>query len=146
MRFQLKPLPYGFGALEPHLSSATLETHYTKHHAGYMEKLAKALESSPMAALDLEEIVMRSSKDAAQVTVFHNAAQVLNHDLYWASMTPGGGGVPSDAGLRAALDAAFGSFAEFREQFVKTAEDLFGSGWCGSSLIRRSRAPWRSRG
>jgi Fe-Mn family superoxide dismutase len=129
MKFELPDLPYGYDALAPHLSAATLETHHTKHHAGYLKKLEKAIGATSWADLDLEEIVTRSARDAAKIAVFHNAAQVLNHNLYWTSMSPTGGGDPRDASLRSALESAFGSLGQLRDRFVSAAENLFGSGY-----------------
>jgi Fe-Mn family superoxide dismutase len=123
VKFELSPLPYPKDALEPALSARTLQYHYEKHHRGYMNKLAKALEGKPLAEKSLEEII-RSAKGS----LFNHAAQVWNHDFYWRSMTPNGGGRPSGE-LAAAIERDFGSFEDWKQRFAEAANDEFGSGW-----------------
>jgi Fe-Mn family superoxide dismutase len=117
------PLPYAKDALEPHISARTLEFHYEKHHRGYFEKLRKAVEGTPEARRSLEDLILDAEGD-----LFNNAAQVWNHDFYWRSMRPGGGGEPPHA-LRDVLANRFGSFEAFRQQFAEAATGEFGSGW-----------------
>jgi Fe-Mn family superoxide dismutase len=123
MRFDLAPLPYATDALEPHLGAETLEIHYGKHHRGYLEKLRKAIQGTPEAERSLEELIRISSGD-----VFNNAAQIWNHDFYWQSLRPDGGGEPRGE-LLAGIEAAFGSFSDFRKAFAEAAIGEFGSGW-----------------
>lgn len=124
MAFELPPLPYADNALEPHISARTLSFHYGKHHMGYLTKLNAAVEAdASLQGKDLETLVKTTSGG-----VFNNAAQVWNHTFYWNSMSPQGGGAPSGA-LAAAIDAAFGSFDAFKEQFSAAAGGQFGSGW-----------------
>lgn len=123
MKFELDPLPYAKNALAPHLSEETLTFHYEKHHSTYMTNLKKLLEGKPEADKSLEDIVKSSSGP-----IFNNAAQVWNHDFYWKSMKPNGGGEPSGA-LAEAIKRDFGSFQDFRTQFAQAAVGQFGSGW-----------------
>ncbi len=123
MKFELDPLPYAKGALAPHLTEETLSFHYEKHHQTYMNNLKKLLEGKPEADKSLTEIVMSSSGG-----LFNNAAQVWNHDFYWKSMKPNGGGEPTGA-LADAIKRDFGNFQEFRTQFAAAAVGQFGSGW-----------------
>ena len=123
MRFEVPPLPYPKDALAPHIGAETLEFHYEKHHKGYMKKLKGLIENTPLAAKDLEEIIETS--DGA---IFNNAAQVWNHDFYWRSMSPRGGGDPP-ASLRGDLDRAFGSLDGFKKKVVQAAVNQFGSGY-----------------
>lgn len=123
MRFELPPLPYPKDALEPHLGAETLEYHYEKHHRGYLKKLQEAIGGTPAAQQSLEEIIATS--DGA---VFNNAAQVWNHNFYWRSLTPRGGGEPP-ASLGAEIDRAFGSLDAFKKKVVKAAVAQFGSGY-----------------
>ena len=123
MAHQLPELPYALDALEPHISKETLEYHYGKHHAGYVGKLNAAIEGTDQAEMSLEDIV-RSAKGG----VFNNAAQIWNHSFYWNCLSPNGGGEPT-GDLAAAINASFGSFAEFKEAFSAKAATLFGSGW-----------------
>jgi Fe-Mn family superoxide dismutase len=128
MTFKLSPLPYAPSALEPAISARTMEFHYGKHHAGYVEKLNKLVQGTPLARLPLDEVILRTARDRQATAIFNNAAQVWNHDFFWHSMTPNGGGSPDDAlGRRIAAD--FGSYEEFAKQFVTQATGLFGSGW-----------------
>ncbi len=123
MKFELDPLPYAKTALAPHLTEETLTFHYEKHHQAYMNNLKKLLEGKPEAEKSLEEIVKTSTGG-----VFNNAAQVWNHDFYWKSMKPAGGGEPTGA-LADAIKKDFGSYADFRTQFATAAVGQFGSGW-----------------
>jgi Fe-Mn family superoxide dismutase len=123
MKFELAPLPYAKTALAPHMSEETFSFHYEKHHQAYMTNLKNLLEGKPEAEKSLEEIVKTSSGK-----VFNNAAQVWNHDFFWKSMKPAGGGEPTGA-LAEAITRDFGSYAEFKKQFADAAVGQFGSGW-----------------
>jgi len=123
MTHRLPELPYALDALEPHISRETLEFHYGKHHQTYIDKLNGLIDGTEFATASLEDIVRKSSGG-----IFNNAAQVWNHTFYWHCLAPNGGGEPTGA-LAAAIDAAFGSFGAFREQFTDRAVTLFGSGW-----------------
>ncbi|MFT4995351.1 MAG: Fe-Mn family superoxide dismutase [Paraglaciecola sp.] len=123
MAFELPPLPYEKNALEPHISAETLEYHYGKHHATYVTKLNGLLEGTDMASKSLEEIVKNSDGG-----VFNNAAQIWNHTFYWNSLSPTGGGEPSGA-LADAINAKWGSFADFKAALNDKAVNNFGSSW-----------------
>ncbi|MCG8668681.1 MAG: superoxide dismutase [Fe] [Pseudomonadales bacterium] len=123
MAFELPELPYAKDALEPHISSETLDFHHGKHHATYVTKLNGLVEGTDMAGKSLEEIVKSSSGG-----VFNNAAQIWNHTFYWNSLSPNGGGEPTGA-IAEAINAAFGSFEDFKAQFNDKAVNNFGSSW-----------------
>jgi Fe-Mn family superoxide dismutase len=123
MSFELPPLPYEIDALEPHISKETLEFHYGKHHQTYVTNLNNLVAGTENEGKSLEDIVKNSSGG-----LFNNAAQIWNHTFYWNSLSPNGGGEPSGE-LAQAINDTFGSFAEFKEQFSKTAITTFGSGW-----------------
>ena len=123
MAIELPALPYAHNALEPHISAETIDFHYGKHHQGYVTNLNKMIEGTEFANLDLVAIIRK-----AQGGMFNNAAQVWNHSFYWNCLKPNGGGEPTGK-LLEAIDAAFGSFAKFKEEFTKTAVGTFGSGW-----------------
>ena len=123
MAFELPPLPYPQDALAPHISAETLEFHYGKHHQTYVNNLNNLVPNTRFADMSLEEIIKNSDGG-----IFNNAAQVWNHTFYWHSLTPNGGGEPTGE-LLAAINKSFGSFAEFKELFTKTAIGTFGSGW-----------------
>lgn len=124
MNFEVASLPYAKDALEPVMSSKTLEFHYEKHHKGYMTKLKAALEGTPDASKSLEEVVKTSSGP-----IFNNAAQVYNHTFFWDGMKPGGGGAPGPGDVADLLTRDFGGWDKFREEFIKVGMGQFGSGW-----------------
>lgn len=130
MAFELPPLPYDRAALEPHISGETLDYHHGKHHKAYVDNLNKLIEGTEHANRPLEEIIRNS-----QGPVFNNAAQVWNHTFFWNCMSPNGGGEPSGK-LADGINAAFGSFAAFKEQFTDVAIKTFGSGWAW--LVQRA--------
>jgi len=123
MAIELPPLPYAQDALEPHISKETLEFHYGKHHNTYVVKPNGLIDGTPDAGKSLEEIVKSSSGG-----VFNNSAQVWNHTFYWNCLSPNGGGAPSGK-VADAINAAFGSFDEFKAKFTESAVNNFGSGW-----------------
>lgn len=128
MAFELAPLPYAASALEPHMSAKTLELHHGKHHQTYVTNLNNLVKDTPLAGLPLEGVVKAVAGDAAKVGIFNNAGQVFNHDLYWRSMKPAGGGALPGA-LESRINDAFGSVAAFKEQFQQAGLTQFGSGW-----------------
>jgi len=124
MAFRLPELPYAKDALAPHISAETLEYHYDKHHATYVDNLNGFIDKDQnLAGKSLEDLV-RSTSGA----VFNNAAQVWNHTFYWNSMSPTGGGDPQGK-IADAIKKSFGSFSNFKEQFTAHAVGHFASGW-----------------
>lgn len=123
MTFTLPELPYAKNALEPHISSETLEYHYGKHHQAYVTNLNKLIPGTEFESMDLEEIIKKSKGG-----IFNNAAQVWNHTFYWHCLSPNGGGEPNGK-LAEAINKHFESFSKFKELFTQTAITTFGSGW-----------------
>ena len=123
MAFELPPLPYEKNALEPHLSAETLEFHHDKHHNAYVVNLNNLVPGTEFEGKSLEEIIKTSTGG-----IFNNAAQIWNHTFYWNCLKPAGGGEPTGK-LADAINAAFGDFARFKEQFTDTSIKTFGSGW-----------------
>lgn len=121
--FELKPLPYGKKDLEPWISEDTVNTHYEKHHRGYLNKLNVLLEHEGDVG-SLEGIILREKKG----DLFNMAAQVYNHTFYWESMSPKGGGKPTGE-IAEMINQSFGSFEEFKKQFHDSSVSHFGSGW-----------------
>lgn len=121
---ELPKLPYEINALEPHISQKTLEFHYGKHHAGYVNNLNKLIAGTPFENKSLEEIVKTS-----QGGMFNNAAQVWNHTFYWNCMTPNPKKNAPTGKLLDAIVRDFGSFDAFKEKFINACVTLFGSGW-----------------
>ena len=135
MAFSQDPLPYGYDDLAPHLDASVLEIHYTKHHAGYVAKLNAALEGTDLIDADLESLVADLSvvPEGKKAAVKKLAGQHYNHDLYWKSLSPHGGGAPTGA-IAAAINSEFGSFEAFKEKFNAAAATQFGSGWAWLSV------------
>ncbi len=128
MAFELPALPYSQDALEPHISANTLSFHYGKHHNTYVVNLNNLVKDTPLAGKSLEDIIKETAGDADKAGIFNNAAQIWNHTFYWNSMKPGGGGAPT-GDLAAKIDASFGSYDKFKEDFTAAAVTQFGSGW-----------------
>lgn len=127
MSIALRDLPYAKDALEPVMSRQTLEYHYGKHHAGYVKKLNALIEGTAYADMSLEDIIRRSDK-LLDTAVFNNAAQVLNHEMFWSSMSPDGRTMP-EREFAQAVERDFGSLDKLQEEFRFSAVTLFGSGW-----------------
>jgi Fe-Mn family superoxide dismutase len=121
------PLPYAPDALAPAISARTVDFHYNKHHKGYFTNLAKLVAGTPLAQASLETIIMTSAGKPESRAIFNNAAQALNHNLYWQSLTPRPT-TPSDA-LAAAIARDFGTRAALEAELAKAAAGQFGSGW-----------------
>ncbi|WP_421326565.1 superoxide dismutase [Fe] [Aeromonas veronii] len=123
MAFELPALPYAINALEPHISQETLEYHHGKHHNTYVVNLNNLVPGTEFEGKSLEEIIKTSNGG-----IFNNAAQIWNHTFYWHCLSPNGGGEPTGA-LAEAINKTFGSFAEFKDAFTKSAIGNFGSSW-----------------
>ena len=129
--FTLPELPYAFDALEPHIDARTMEIHHDKHHAGYTDKLNAALESHPeLSDKSIEELLsdLDSIPEDIRTAVRNNGGGYYNHKLFWEVMSPDGGGEPTGE-LAEMINSAFGSFADFKEEFAVAASTRFGSGW-----------------
>ncbi|MBD1832927.1 MULTISPECIES: superoxide dismutase [Cyanophyceae] len=129
MAFELPPLPYDQDALESSgMSARTLEFHYGKHHAAYVNTLNNLVKDTELADKSLEEIIKATYKASDKAAVFNNAAQVWNHTFYWNGIKPNGGGNPSGE-LAEKINASFGSLDKFKEEFKTAGGTQFGSGW-----------------
>ncbi|MDA9253091.1 superoxide dismutase [Flavobacteriaceae bacterium] len=126
MAFELPQLDYAHDALEPHVDARTMEIHHGKHHQGYTNNLNAAIAGSAMEGASIETIL--TDLDLNNGAIRNNGGGFYNHNLFWKSMAPNGGGTPS-GDLAAAIDASFGSFDAFKETFSKAAATRFGSGW-----------------
>lgn len=126
MAFDLPKLDYAYDSLEPHIDARTMEIHHSKHHQGYTNNLNAALAGTPHENASIEDIL--ADLDLENGAVRNNGGGFYNHNLFWNSMSPNGGGTPS-GDLAAAIDASFGSFDAFKEAFSKAAATRFGSGW-----------------
>ena len=131
MAHELPKLPYAYDALEPHIDARTMEIHYSKHHAGYVNKLNAALEGhADLQNKPVEDLLsdLNAVPDAIRTAVRNNGGGVANHTLFWNVMSPNGGGQPG-GDLAQAIDKAFGGFDSFKQEFSNAAGGRFGSGW-----------------
>lgn len=124
MSFTLAPLPYPNTALAPVLSADALDVHYNLHHAAYVANLNRLTEGTAFAQMPLETVIIEAGSGA----IFNNAAQAWNHEFFWNSMCPDGGGLPT-GDLSDAITTSFGSIESFRRAFADEATSVFGSGW-----------------
>src|SRR4029079_10252187 len=130
MAFTLPPLPYAFNALEPHIDAQTMQIHHDKHHQAYVDKVNAALSGTDWDGKPIEDVLksLDSLPADKQKAVRNNGGGHYNHSLFWEWLSPSGGGSP-DGALAAAIDAAFGSFADFQAKFKDAGVNQFGSGW-----------------
>ena len=130
MAFQLKPLPYAENALEPHMSARTLQFHHGKHQKTYVEKLNELVANTPLEKKSLHDLVrdLAGQRGARPKKIFNNAGQVWNHDFFWKSLTPKGGGKPTGK-LAEMIESSFGGYEEFKKAFADVGVKQFGSGW-----------------
>lgn len=122
-RFEMKPLPYAREALAPAISAETIDYHYGKHYRGYVDKLNELVVNTAFQGKSLEEII----RDA-EGPIFNNAAQVWNHEFYFATLSPAAQHEPTGE-FREAIDRWFGSFELLKADLTKACLALFGSGW-----------------
>ncbi|HEV7482153.1 MAG TPA: superoxide dismutase [Solirubrobacterales bacterium] len=130
MPFSVPDLPYAYDALEPHIDEATMVVHHDKHHQAYVDKANAALEGTEWADRDVEDVLksLDSLPADKQGPVRNNDGGHYNHSLFWQMLSPDGGGAPS-GDLGAAIDAKFGSFDAFKDEFKNAGIGQFGSGW-----------------
>jgi len=124
----LSPLPYAQNSLAPFISENTLSFHHGKHHQAYVNNTLKMIAGTDLEKATLEEIVKKTAGKPDQAGLFNNAAQVFNHNFYWHSMKPGGGGEPHGR-IAERINKSFGSYQKFVEAFSNAAAAQFGSGW-----------------
>lgn len=126
MAFELPKLTYAYSALEPHIDARTMEIHHSKHHQAYVTNLNNAIAGTDAEKLSIEEICKNISK--YPMPVRNNGGGHFNHSMFWTLMSANGGGEPTGE-LASAINAAFGSFADFKTQFAAAGTTRFGSGW-----------------
>lgn len=134
-------LPYAYDALEPHIDALTMETHYSKHHAAYTKNLNDAAQKAGVEDKDITFLLSsldKISDEALRKAIRNNGGGFYNHNLYFKTMSPSGGGEP-EGDLKAALDQAFGSFTDFKDKLSGLAVGQFGSGWGWLSSDRNGK-------
>lgn len=131
MAFKLPKLPYPYSALEPYIDELTMNIHHSKHHAAYVDNLNKVLsDHKELLGKSIENLLagLEDVDEDIRQTVTNNAGGHANHSLFWEIMSPKGGGKPKGK-IFDAIEATFGSFDKFKEQFTEKALGVFGSGW-----------------
>lgn len=130
MNFTLPELPYSYNALEPHLDALTMEIHHSRHHQTYVNGINAALEGSAYTDWPLQRLLkeIAALPQLLQQAVRNHGGGHANHSLFWQVMSPQGGGEPTGE-LAIAITQHFGSFAQFKQQFIQAALSRFGSGW-----------------
>ncbi len=126
MAFTLDPLPYANDALEPHIDAMTMEIHHDRHHQAYVNNLNSAVNGTDMEGKSIEELMSKVS--SLPTAVRNNGGGHWNHAFFWKTLSGNGGGTPTGE-LGRAIDAKFGSFDAFKDEFKKAAGGRFGSGW-----------------
>jgi superoxide dismutase, Fe-Mn family len=130
MPFEVPPLPYDYGALEPHIDEQTMRVHHDKHHQAYVDNANAALEGTELADKPVEHVLanLEVLPEDKQTAVRNNAGGHVNHSFFWEIMSPDGGGEPS-AALADAINDLWGNFEEFKSLVIDTGVKRFGSGW-----------------
>jgi Fe-Mn family superoxide dismutase len=130
MAYEVPDLPYDYSALEPHIDEATMRVHHDKHHQAYVDKVNAALEGTDWADKPIDQVIanLGDVPEDKRTAVRNNGGGHLNHNLFWESMSPDGGGEP-DGDVRQALEEAFGSFDDFKAKMKDAGVNQFGSGW-----------------
>ena len=127
--YELPPLPYAYDALEPYVDAETMHYHHDKHFASYINNLNAALKPYPaLQSMPLDALLTRPLPQAARTDILRNAGGVYNHKFFFEHLSPPDGNGP-DPMLEARIEARWGSFQAFRDEFTKAALSVFGSGW-----------------
>jgi Fe-Mn family superoxide dismutase len=126
--YSLSVLPYAENALNPVISTETISYHYAKHHQAYVNKLNELVAGTAFADMPLDMLIAATAKDSQHKAIFNNAAQTWNHNFYWQSLKPNGGGEPP-AALKTKLESSFGSVDAAKKALADAAMTQFGSGW-----------------
>jgi len=130
--FSLPALAYAPAALEPHIDKMTMEIHHGRHHQAYVNNLNDAVKGTVFADYELDDIMPRLTAADADKKIRNNGGGHWNHSFFWQTLSPSGGAPgPKTA---AAINAAFGDFGKFKEEFVNAAKSVFGSGWAWLSV------------
>ena len=130
MPYEVPPLPYDYGALEPHIDEQTMRLHHDKHHQTYVDKVNAALEGTEWADRPIEEVLQSLDRlpEDKRAVVRNNGGGHYNHTLFWEIMGPGAGGEPT-GDVAEVIEQGFGTFDAFKEEFSTAAANQFGSGW-----------------
>ena len=139
--YQQVKLSYDYNALEPHVDALTMETHYTKHHAGYTKNLNEAVAQAGVEGKEITQLLSSLSSisdEALRKKIRNNGGGYFNHNIYFSTLSPKGGGQPSGA-LGAEIEKSLGGFDDFKEKISKLGADQFGSGWAWLSVSKEGK-------
>lgn len=124
----VQSLPFAKDALEPYMSARTFDFHYGKHYQTYIDNTRKLIAGTEFSGLPLKDIIQKSSGKPNHIGIFNNAAQSFNHEFFWNSMKPNGGGKPQGR-IGNTIEKSYGGYAQFEKEFIDAAMTQFGSGW-----------------
>ena len=127
--FEMKQLPFELSALDPWISSATMEFHYGRHYRGYIDKLNELVKDTPYAEMPLEAVIKESYRKTSDRAIYNNAGQAWNHQFFWNSLSVEGATRPP-VKIMKQIEAAYDSYDAFKAAFKAKALGQFGSGWC----------------
>jgi Fe-Mn family superoxide dismutase len=129
MAFEVPPLPYDYGALEPHIDEQTMRLHHDKHHQAYVDNANKALEGTELADKSVEHVLtnLEILPEEKQTVVKNNAGGHINHTFFWEIMGPDGSEPSGD--LAQAIEEVFGGLDELKQAVNDHGVKRFGSGW-----------------
>src|SRR5262247_1044491 len=130
MAFEVPPLPYDYGALEPTIDEQTMRLHHDKHHQAYVDNANAALAGTEWEGKSVEQVLVEIDliPEDKRTAVRNNAGGHANHSLFWEIMSPDGGGAPTGS-LAGAIDDTFGSLDELKKAVNDGGVNRFGSGW-----------------
>lgn len=137
VEYKLPELPYAYGDLDPVFTAEMVELHYSKHHAGYINKLNDLLQKigyeAPKEIDDLIAGLKYSSiPKEFRAMVRFNAGGHANHRFFWKILRPiresDSQNEPPQV-LKEAIEKGFGSFDQFKQTFMQAAMGHLGSGW-----------------
>lgn len=140
MAVKFPPLPFELTALEPHISARTIQFHYGKHHRAYVDTLNQLIQGTSLDRYSLEEIIQTTHQ--VQPQIFNNASQAWNHEFMWNCLTPELH--PMSQAVTRSLERTFGSVEEFKNEFLKSSKELFGSGWTWLVLDKQGKLKIRA--
>ena len=135
MTYNMPNLPYSKDALSPVISQETIDYHYGKHLQTYVNNLNSLVPGTPFEGKTLEEIVSVAPDGA----IFNNAGQVLNHTLYFLQFTPNPQQYGPSGELAKAIQRDFGNFENFKDEMMKAASSIFGSGWAWLAINKEGK-------
>lgn len=136
MMFSPQKLNFKYDDLEPYMDEETVRIHYTKHTYGYFDKTNELIKNSKYKNIKTLDELLKHPTVHKDEQLFNQAAQAWNHDFWWQSLAPAGQ-QPSKI-FNEHIKKQYGSFTDFKKQFIESAKTIFGSGWCWC-VLRKNR-------